>query len=89
MYLRAKAMISFNLNSFPVFIEVAEKASMTLAAKSLGMTQPGVSQHISNLEGDIGTKLFIRKNKKLILTNDGSSLLLRVLLRLEFQSNSE
>ena len=76
MLFETKYMISFNLNSFPVFIEVAEKASMTLAAKSLGMTQPGVSQHISNLEGDIGTKKYMATiedkeiNKKNIQKNE-------------------
>jgi DNA-binding transcriptional LysR family regulator len=47
---------------------------MTIAANSLGMTQSGVSQHISQLENDLGITLFIRKHKKLILTFEGELL---------------
>jgi DNA-binding transcriptional LysR family regulator len=46
-------------------MSVYRNGNMTLAAKELGLTQSGVSQHISNLEDALGIKLFIREKKKL------------------------
>ena len=37
-----------------VFRTVAEMGSFTAAAKELGITQPAVSNHISELEGAVG-----------------------------------
>ena len=55
-----------NLNSLVVFSCVYRNASMTLAARELGMTQPGVTQHIHNLEAILELELFHRIGKKLI-----------------------
>lgn len=57
-----------NLNSLHVLSVVSKRKNMTQAAKELGMTQSGVSQHMSNLERDLGVPLFIRDKKKLIPT---------------------
>ena len=57
------------------FIRVSETESFTSAAKSLGLTQPAVSQHIRQLEEEFGVKLFIRSNKSLNLTTSGEILL--------------
>src|SRR5687768_15861803 len=61
MYLRG-----LNLNSLVVFSCVFQNTSMTLAAKELGMTQPGVTQHIHYLESILKVELFYRVGKKLI-----------------------
>jgi len=65
---------SLNLNSLIVFQKVFGLKSMTLAAKELGMTQPGVSQHISTLESDLSLQLFVRDRKKIIPTKGAVTL---------------
>ena len=46
-----------------VFAAVVETASFTAAASSLGITQPAVSQNISELEKDLGVQLFDRSTR--------------------------
>ena len=43
-----------------VFERVAELGSFTAAAKALGISQPAVSQHVSELEKTVGGALFER-----------------------------
>lgn len=62
-----------NLNSLVVFSFVYRSASMTLAAKELGMTQPGVTQHIKNLETLLNVEFFHRVGKKLIPTKEAET----------------
>ena len=59
------------LRHLEVFCTVYELNSMSRAAEKLNMTQPGVSRIISELEKEINTELFIRKNKHLIVTHQG------------------
>lgn len=63
-----------NLRQLQLFIKVAETKSMSETARQMYMTQPAVSQTISELEGDLLVKLFERMNKKLILTDSGEVL---------------
>lgn len=53
------------------FLAVARENSITLAARSLNITQPGLSKVIMTIEEQLGTKLFIRENRKITLTEDG------------------
>ncbi len=53
------------------FLAVARENSITLAAESLNITQPGLSKVIMTMEEQLGTKLFIRENRKITLTEDG------------------
>ncbi|MES2526321.1 MAG: LysR family transcriptional regulator [Bdellovibrionota bacterium] len=62
-----------NLNSLVVFSSVYRSASMTLASKELGMTQPGVTQHIRNLETLLNVELFHRLGKRLIPTKEAEA----------------
>ncbi|HHX30303.1 MAG TPA: LysR family transcriptional regulator, partial [Clostridiaceae bacterium] len=41
-------------------LAVAEEKNYTKAARRLSLTQPAVSQHISQLERELGVPLFIR-----------------------------
>jgi DNA-binding transcriptional LysR family regulator len=56
---------SINLNALRVFEAVFRQESMTLAAKELGLTQSGVSQHIERLESHLEVRLFDRVNRRL------------------------
>ncbi|WP_332236637.1 LysR family transcriptional regulator [Sporolactobacillus sp. KGMB 08714] len=58
-----------------IFVAVCEKLNMTAAAESLFMSQPAVSQAISELERHFGVRLFERLSKKLYLTKAGDNLL--------------
>lgn len=57
------------------FLTVAKEQNITNAAKSLHITQPTLSRQMILLEEEIGTKLFLRGSRSLVLTNEG--LLLR------------
>jgi LysR family transcriptional regulator, transcriptional activator of the cysJI operon len=53
------------------FMKIVETNSFTKAAEELALTQPAVSQHIKNLEDELGVKLFIRNHNQLHLTSNG------------------
>jgi len=57
-----------------VFAAVVEQKTTTQAAKFLGMTQPGVSKHLSRLEREVGGQLFRRAGKYLTLNEFGEFL---------------
>ena len=50
---------------------VAEERSFTKAASVLSLTQPAVSNHISNLEKEIGVKIFLRTKGDVKITPEG------------------
>lgn len=52
---------------------VAEKKNFTRAAQALSLTQPAVSHHISQLEQELGVRLFVRGNVELMLTPEGET----------------
>ena len=54
-----------------VFIAVAQEGGFTKAADVLGVTQPAVSQNISELEKGLGFPLFRRLHKEVVLTPQG------------------
>lgn len=66
--------MSIKLDLYKIFCEVAKYNNFSKAAKFLYMTQPAVSQAISQLEGELGIRLFTRVPKGVILTNEGKQL---------------
>lgn len=56
-----------------IFMAVAEKGSLTLAAKTLGVSQPAVSQNIAELEKSLGAELFLRRKGSVTLTPKGAA----------------
>lgn len=56
-----------------IFMAVAEKGSFTLAAKTLGVSQPAVSQNIAELEKSLGAELFLRRKGSVTLTPKGAA----------------
>ena len=63
------------LRQLEAFIATAEFKKMSEAAKHLYISQPTISQIISELEKEYGTKLFERQAKELRITPAGSLLL--------------
>ena len=54
-----------------IFVTLAKEGSFTKAATSLGISQPAVSQNISELEKTTGVRLFDRLKGEVILTDQG------------------
>ena len=55
-----------------IFYEVYKHSSMTAAANKMEISQPSVSKTLGNIENNLGFKLFIRKGKKLMPTNEAT-----------------
>jgi DNA-binding transcriptional LysR family regulator len=51
------------------FLAVAERKSLSAAARALGLTQPTIGRHIDALEATLGVKLFTRSVQGLKLTD--------------------
>ena len=64
-------MLSYSLNSLLVFHMVAKTKSFSKTAKLLFMTQPGVSNHVSQLEVQVGSSLISRDRGTFKLTKEG------------------
>lgn len=61
------------LNSLKAFEAAARHLSFTRAADELFVTQAAVSHQIKSLEDFLSMKLFLRKNRSLLLTEEGQS----------------
>lgn len=59
------------LNALKAFEAAARQLSFTRAAEELFVTQAAVSHQIKALEEHLGIKLFMRKNRSLLLTEEG------------------
>jgi DNA-binding transcriptional LysR family regulator len=64
-------MFTYSLNSLVVFYEVVKTNSFSKAADLLFMTQPGVSNHVAQLEAQTGARLLVREKGKFKLTKEG------------------
>lgn len=63
-----------NLNLYQIFYEAASCRNFSFAAKKLYISQPAVSKSISQLEGNLNTKLFRRSSRGVALTPEGELL---------------
>ena len=66
--------LNINLEYYKVFYQAAVTGSITMAAETLCISQPAVSQAVKHLEGELGTKLFLRTPKGVRLTREGELL---------------
>ena len=74
-YDRKKVVKHLTLQQLKYVIEVAEKGSITEAAKSILISQPSLSNSIRDLEKEIKTIIFVRNSKGIALTNEGTKFL--------------
>jgi len=59
----------FDLNLLAIFLAVYQQRSITLAAETLGLTQPAVSGAIKRLQETLGIELFVREGRGISPTN--------------------
>lgn len=70
-----KAVEPVNYNKLRYFYEAGRTLNLTRAARNLYISQPALSKHIADLEGDLGVTLFVRTNRNLVLTRGGEVLM--------------
>jgi molybdate transport repressor ModE-like protein len=63
------------IETLRLFVQVVEAGSFSAAAKSHGVTQSAVSQHIQSLEERLGVLLVERGGRRINLTSEGEALL--------------
>ena len=63
------------LRHLRAFAAIAESHSFSKAARALHVAQPPLSRHISQLERELGVKLFVRAASGVRLTREGTLLL--------------
>jgi DNA-binding transcriptional LysR family regulator len=56
------------LRQLEVFLAVAREKSFSLAAKKIHSSQPTLSEHISELESELGKQLFFRRGRRRVVT---------------------
>jgi DNA-binding transcriptional LysR family regulator len=59
------------LRQFEVFLAVAGERSFSRAAKKVHSSQPTLSEHVAELERELGKKLFFRRGREVTLTEAG------------------
>lgn len=60
-----------NIRKLSIFYETAKCLNMSQVAKDMFISQPSISQSISEIESELNVKLFDRIGKKLYLTHEG------------------
>lgn len=66
--------MKFTLKQLQIFLEVVAQGSALAASKQLNLSQPGVSAALVELEKNLATTLFHRKNKRVVLNEKGRDL---------------
>lgn len=69
--MRSNPLFSINPSLFRAFLAVAEHRNFTAAADSLYKTQSSISRQVSELESQLGVKLFKRTSKDVEITEAG------------------
>src|SRR5437773_12396887 len=64
-------MLQPTLRRFEVFLAVAKAGSFRAAAEAMHLSQPALSQHVAEMERELGTRLFDRLGRKVALTEAG------------------
>lgn len=64
----------WNLNHLSAFLALAKTLHFTQAARELGVSQPNVSRQVRALEESLHSQLFIRSQRKVVLSEAGRQL---------------
>jgi DNA-binding transcriptional LysR family regulator len=72
------------LEAFRVFEAAARHRNFSAAARELKVTQGAVSRRVQGLEADLGAALFLRRGRRLALTDRGEALARRTRAALDF-----
>lgn len=67
-----EAMIELRVLRY--FLAVVQEKNITKAAEKLLISQPALSKQLSDLENELGAKLFIRGHRQITLTSEGEYL---------------
>ncbi len=67
--------MNISIKQLRVFVTVTQEKTITSAAEKLFLSKPAVSMALSELENNIGHKLFDRVNNRLIINHNGKRLL--------------
>jgi DNA-binding transcriptional LysR family regulator len=65
-----------DIRHFRYFLAVARQRNFTRAAEHLGIAPPTLSRQIQDMEAALGTRLFIRQQREVSLTEAGAALLI-------------
>jgi len=68
-------MIPFNYHHLYYFYVIAQEGSIANATKQLNLAQPTLSAQLKQFEGFLNVKLFVRENRRLVLTEEGHRVL--------------
>ena len=71
---RKESPMIANLNNYVIFYTVAKAGNISKAANQLYISQPAISKSISKLEAELGTALFSRSSRGVVLTEEGQVL---------------
>lgn len=63
------------IRHFQLIKMISEAGSMTKASEKLFLTQPTLSHQLKEIESKLGVRLFLRVNKKLVLTEEGKKII--------------
>ena len=69
------ALKSQNMHGLVLFSHINRLGSLSAAAQSLGISRSSVSKQLAALEGKIGSRLFNRTTRKIVLTEVGRQVL--------------
>lgn len=67
--------MNLDIRHLKLIVAVTEQKSVTKAGETLHLTQSALSHQLREIEEKLGTPLFLRMNKKMILTQAGERLL--------------
>lgn len=65
-----------DIRHFRYFLAVARQRNFTRAAEHLGIAPPTLSRQIQDMEAALGTRLFVRQQREVSLTEAGAALLI-------------
>lgn len=67
-----------NMTEIKYFLDIAQTGNMSRSAERLHVAQPAISRSMKQLERELGTKLFIRGQRGMELSEDGHALVHRL-----------